>query len=179
MNGLFDVAQAFLQALDPERAHELAVRSLELGIYPRSGPDDPRLAQDLWGLHFPNLIGMAAGFDKDACVPAALLAAGFGFVEVGTLTPHPQSGNPRPRIFRSSADGAIINRLGFNSEGHDSALAKLWNRPQGIIGINLGANRDSKDRAGDYVRGIECLTSIASYFTLLAQYAGLARPAGA
>ncbi len=166
MNGLFDVAQAFLQALDPERAHELAVRSLELGIYPRSGPDDPRLAQDLWGLHFPNPIGMAAGFDKDACVPAALLAAGFGFVEVGTLTPHPQSGNPRPRIFRSSADGAIINRLGFNSEGHDSALAKLWNRPQGIIGINLGANRDSKDRAGDYVRGIECLTSIASYFTV-------------
>ena len=166
MNGLFDVAQAFLQALDPERAHELAVRSLELGIYPRSGPDDPRLAQDLWGLHFPNPIGMAAGFDKDACVPAALLAAGFGFVEVGTLTPHPQSGNPRPRIFRSSTDGAIINRLGFNSEGHDSALAKLWNRPQGIIGINLGANRDSKDRAGDYVRGIECLTSIASYFTV-------------
>ncbi len=166
MSGLFDMAQAFLQALDPERAHELAVRSLELGIYPRSGRDDPRLAQDLWGLHFPNPIGMAAGFDKDARVPGALLAAGFGFVEVGTLTPQPQSGNPRPRIFRSPSDRAIINRLGFNSEGHNGALAKLWNRPQGIIGINLGANRDSKDRAGDYVRGIECLTSVASYFTI-------------
>jgi dihydroorotate dehydrogenase len=166
MSGLFDMAQAFLQALDPERAHELAVRSLELGIYPRSGADDPRLAQNLLGLHFPNPVGMAAGFDKNARVPGALLAAGFGFVEVGTLTPHPQPGNPRPRIFRSPSDGAIINRLGFNSEGHDAALAKLWNRPQGIIGINLGANRDSKDRAGDYVRGIECLTSVASYFTI-------------
>ena len=131
MSGLFDMAQAFLQALDPERAHELAVRSLELGIYPRSGPDDPRLAQDLWALHFPNPVGMAAGFDKDARVPGALLAAGFGFVESGTLTPHLQSANPRPRIFRSTADGAIINRLGFNSEGHDAALAKLWTRPPG------------------------------------------------
>jgi len=166
MSGLFDMAQAFLQALDPERAHELAVRSLELGIYPRAVPDDPRLAQNLWGLHFPNPVGMAAGFDKDARVPGALLAAGFGFVEIGTLTPLPQSGNPRPRISRSAADGAIINRLGFNSEGHEAALARLWTRPPGIIGINLGANRDSKDRAGDYVRGIECLTSVASYLTI-------------
>jgi dihydroorotate dehydrogenase len=117
-------------------------------------------------LHFPNPVGMAAGFDKDARVPGALLAAGFGFVEMGTLTPLPQSGNPRPRIFRSAAEGAIINRLGFNSEGHEAALARLWTRPTGIIGINLGANRDSKDRAGDYVRGIECLTSVASYFTI-------------
>jgi dihydroorotate dehydrogenase len=166
VSGLFDMAQAFLQALDPERAHELATKSLELGIYPRPAPDDPRLTQDLLGLHFPNPVGMAAGFDKDARVPGALLAAGFGFVEVGTLTPQPQSGNPRPRIFRSGTDGAIINRLGFNSEGHDAALAKLWTRPPGIIGINLGANRDSKDRAGDYVLGIEHLTSVASYFTI-------------
>ncbi|HEY8277220.1 MAG TPA: quinone-dependent dihydroorotate dehydrogenase [Methyloceanibacter sp.] len=166
MSGLFDVAQAFLQALDPERAHELAIKSLELGIYPRSGPDDPGLAQDLWGLHFPNPVGMAAGFDKDARVPGALLAAGFGFVEMGTLTPLPQSGNPRPRIFRSASDGALINRLGFNSEGHNAALARLWTRPPGIIGINLGANRESKERIEDYVRGIECLTSVASYFAI-------------
>jgi dihydroorotate dehydrogenase len=166
VNGLFGMAQALLHALDPERAHELALKSLELGIYPRSGPDDPRLAQTLWGLRFPNPIGMAAGFDKDARVASQLLAAGFGFVEAGTLTPLPQSGNPRPRIFRSASDRAIINRLGFNNEGHEAALGRLWTRPQGIIGVNLGAGRDSKDRVGDYVRGIEGLSTVATYFTI-------------
>jgi dihydroorotate dehydrogenase len=166
MNGLFGMAQTLLHALDPERAHELALKSLELGIYPRSRPDDPRLAQTLWGLRFPNHIGMAAGFDKDARVASQLLAAGFGFVETGTLTPLPQSGNPRPRIFRSASDRAIINRLGFNNEGHEAALGRLWTRPQGIIGTNLGAGRDSKDRVADYVRGIEGLSTVASYFTI-------------
>ena len=122
MNGLFGLGQALLQALDPERAHELAVRSLELGLYPRGDqPDDPRLAQTVWGLSFPNPLGMAAGFDKDARVPRQLLAMGLGFVEVGTLTPAPQAGNPRPRIFRSTHDRALINRLGFNNQGHAAA----------------------------------------------------------
>ena len=104
MNALYGLGQALLHALDPERAHDLAVRSLELGLYPRAtAPDDPRLAQELWGLKFRNPLGMAAGFDKDARVWAPLLATGFGFVEVGTLTPKAQKGNPPPRIFRSAA----------------------------------------------------------------------------
>jgi dihydroorotate dehydrogenase len=156
-----------LLALDPEWAHELAVKSLELGLYPRTeGGDDKRLAQRLFGLDFPSPIGMAAGFDKDARVPGALLDAGFGFVEVGTLTPREQSGNPRPRIFRSANDRAVINRLGFNNEGHEAALARLRDRPRGIIGVNIGANRDSPDRIGDYVRGIERFGGVASYFTV-------------
>ena len=111
MNALFGLGQAFLLAFDPERAHELAVKTLELGLYPRANaPDDARLRQTLFGLDFLNPIGMAAGFDKNARVPAQLLAMGFGFVEVGTLTPSPQAGNPTPRIFRSAPDRAIVNR---------------------------------------------------------------------
>ena len=167
MNPLFAFGQSLLLALDPEWAHELAVKGLELGLYPRaSGPDDKGLAQRLFGLDFPNPIGMAAGFDKDARVPGALLDAGLGFVEVGTLTPRAQSGNPSPRIFRSATDRAVINRLGFNNEGHEAALARLRDRPRGIIGVNIGANRDSPDRIGDYVRGIERLAPVASYFTI-------------
>jgi dihydroorotate dehydrogenase len=167
MNPLFRFGQSLLLALDPEWAHELAVKSLELGIYPRAADaDDKRLAQRLFGLDFPNPIGMAAGFDKNARVPGALLDAGLGFVEVGTLTPHAQSGNPSPRIFRSANDHAVINRLGFNNEGHDAALQRLRNRPRGIIGVNIGANRDSPDRIGDYVRGIERFGGVASYFTI-------------
>ncbi len=167
MNPLFGFGQSLLLALDPEWAHELAIKSLELGIYPRTeGPDDKRLAQHLFGLEFRNPIGMAAGFDKDARVPGALLDAGLGFVEVGTLTPRPQSGNPRPRLFRSAADRAVINRLGFNNEGHEAALARLRGRAGGIVGVNIGANRESPDRVGDYVRGIERLAPVASYFTV-------------
>ena len=167
MNALFGLGQAFLLAFDPERAHELAVKTLELGLYPRaSAPDDARLRQSLFGLDFLNPIGMAAGFDKNARVPAQLLAMGFGFVEVGTLTPRPQSGNPTPRIFRSAPDRAIVNRLGFNNEGHEAALARLRNRPTGIVGVNIGAGKDSADRAADYVLGIERFRSVASYFTV-------------
>ena len=167
MSALFGFGQALLQALDPERAHDLAVKSLELGLYPRaSGPDDPRLAQELWGLRFANPIGMAAGFDKDGRVPRQLLAMGFGFVEVGTLTPLPQDGNPKPRVFRSGQDRAIINCLGFNNEGHRAALARFKDRPSGIVGINLGAGRDSQDRVADYALGIERFAAIASYFTI-------------
>ncbi len=167
MIALFGLGQALLQALDPERAHDLAVKSLELGIYPRaSEPDDKRLAQTLLGLHFPNPLGMAAGFDKNARVPRELLAMGFGFVEVGTLTPRAQNGNPSPRVFRSSADRAIINRLGFNNEGQAAARARLQERAGGIVGVNIGASRDSTDRIADYVSGIEGMGPVASYLTV-------------
>lgn len=167
MNGLFGLGQTLLLALDPERAHDLAVKSLELGLYPRATePDDKRLAQRIFGLDFPNPIGMAAGFDKDARVPRELLATGLGFVEVGTLTPRAQSGNPLPRVFRSQADRAIINRLGFNNEGQEAALERLQRRPAGVVGVNIGAGRDSSDRIADYVSGIERMGSVASYFTV-------------
>ena len=167
MSALFGLGQALLQALDPERAHDLAIKSLELGIYPRAAaPDDPRLEQTLWGLSFRNPVGMAAGFDKDARVFAPLLATGFGFVEVGTLTPKPQKGNPSPRIFRSAVDGAIINRLGFNNEGQEAALSRLKGRHGGVVGVNIGAGRDSKDRIGDYVSGIAGMSPVADYLTI-------------
>ena len=167
MNGLFGLGQAVLLALDPERAHDIAVKSLELGLYPRiTEPDDKRLAQRIFGLDFPNPLGMAAGFDKNARVPRELLATGLGFVEVGTLTPRAQSGNPLPRVFRSQADRAIINRLGFNNEGQEAALARLKQRPPGIIGVNIGAGRDSSDRIADYVLGIERMGPVASYLTV-------------
>jgi dihydroorotate dehydrogenase len=167
VNGLFGLGQALLLTLPPEQAHDFAVKGLELGLYPRAAePDDKRLAQTVFGLDFPNPLGMAAGFDKNARVPRELLAIGFGFVEVGTLTPRPQSGNPSPRMFRSAPDRAVINRLGFNNEGQEAALARLKDRPRGIVGINIGAGRDSKDRIADYVAGIERMAPVASYFTV-------------
>jgi dihydroorotate dehydrogenase len=167
VNGLYGLGQALLLAIPPEQAHDLAVKGLELGFYPRAPrPDDKRLAQTVFGLDFPNPLGMAPGFDKSARVPRELLAIGFGFVEVGTLTPRPQSGNPAPRLFRSTSDRAIINRLGFNNEGQEIALSRLMDRPQGIVGVNIGAGRDSKDRIADYVTGIERMAPVASYFTV-------------
>lgn len=167
MNALYGLGQALLHALDPERAHELAIKSLELGLYPRaSEPDDSLLAETIFGLNFGNPVGMAAGFDKDARAWKPLLAMGFGYVEVGTLTPKPQGGNPSPRIFRSAADGAIINRLGFNNEGQEAALSRLAARRQGIVGVNIGAGRDSKDRIGDYVLGIARTSALADYLTI-------------
>ncbi len=167
MNGLFGLGQALLQALDPERAHDLTIKSLELGLYPRAAePDDPRLAQTVFGLSFANPIGMAAGFDKNARAFGSLLATGFGFVEVGTLTPKPQSGNKLPRIFRSAGDGAIINRLGFNNEGQEAALPRLARPHHGIVGVNIGAGRDSSDRIGDYAQGIAAMSAVADYLTI-------------
>jgi dihydroorotate dehydrogenase len=164
---LFGLGQSLLLALPPERAHDLAIKSLELGLYPRaSQPDDKRLAQHLFGLDFPNPIGMAAGFDKNARVAGELLGMGFGFVEVGTLTPRAQSGNASPRLFRSIVDRAIINRLGFNNEGQDAALQRLKPRVGGVVGVNLGAGRTSPDRIGDYVSGIARMAEVASYFTI-------------
>jgi dihydroorotate dehydrogenase len=168
VSALFGLGQSLLLALPPERAHDLAVKSLELGLFPREdAPDDKRLAQRLFGLDFPNPLGMAAGFDKNARVPGPLLGMGFGFIEVGTLTPRAQAGNPQPRMFRSITDRAVINRLGFNNEGQQAALARLEReRPRGVVGINLGAGHDSADRIGDYVEGIALMAQVASYFTV-------------
>jgi dihydroorotate dehydrogenase len=173
MHDLYHLARPLLFALDPERAHALTLAALAAGLHPRPGvPDDPRLGVRLWGLGFPNPLGVAAGFDKDARVPDRLLAMGFGHVEVGTVTPRPQAGNPRPRVFRLVRDGALINRLGFNSAGHDVALARLRRRGQaggvgvGVVGVNVGANRDAADRVADYVAGVRAFWDVASYFTV-------------
>jgi dihydroorotate dehydrogenase len=169
MIGLFDrVARPLLRMLDAEDAHALTLKALRHAPLPRPVADDPRLAVRAFGLNFPNPIGIAAGFDKNAEVPDALLRLGFGFVEVGTVTPRPQAGNPRPRLFRLNADEAVINRLGFNSEGAEAVLRRLAARggKGGIVGVNVGANRDSTDRASDYVKLIETFAPVASYFTL-------------
>jgi dihydroorotate dehydrogenase len=167
--GLFDrLARQFLFALDPEDAHGLAIKVLKRMPLPAAPRDDRRLAMRVFGLNFPNPVGIAAGFDKHAEVPDALLRAGFGFVEAGTITPLPQPGNPRPRVFRLTPDGGVINRLGFNSQGADAALARLAARANagGIVGINVGANKESPDRVADYVKLIESFASVASYVTV-------------
>jgi dihydroorotate dehydrogenase len=167
--GLFDrFARPILRAFEPEKAHFLTLQGLKYLPLPHAPGDDSRLAIRAFGLNFPNPIGLAAGFDKNAQVPGALLRLGFGFIEIGTVTPRPQSGNPRPRIFRLDADGAVINRLGFNNDGEVAVLARLAARAAeaGIIGVNIGANRDSADRAGDYVRLIETFAPVASYVTV-------------
>jgi dihydroorotate dehydrogenase len=168
LEAVFALARPLLNVLDPEQAHELTLRSMEAGIYPRSSvPDDGRLAVNAWGLTLPNPLGIAAGFDKDARVVGAVLAMGLGFAEIGTVTPRPQPGNPRPRVLRLGKDGAIINRLGFNNGGHAAALARLERRPpRGVVGINVGANKDAPDRAADYVEGIQSFYDVAGYFTV-------------
>ena len=157
-----------LRWLDPEDAHRLAIQGLRLLPPLRTRPDDAKLAVRAFGLNFPNPIGMSAGFDKNAEVPDALLRLGFGFVEIGTVTPKPQSGNPRPRLFRLERDEAVINRLGFNNDGAEPVLRRLASRANlgGIIGVNVGANKDSPDRVADYVRLIETFAPVASYFTV-------------
>ncbi|MGY4355292.1 dihydroorotate dehydrogenase subfamily 2 [Bradyrhizobium sp. i1.7.7] len=157
-----------LRWLDPEDAHRLAIQGLRFLPPVKPRPDDPKLAVRAFGLNFPNPIGMAAGFDKSAEVPDALLRLGFGFVEIGSVTPKPQSGNPRPRLFRLERDEAVINRMGFNNDGAEVALRRLAARAQhgGIVGVNVGANKDSPDRVGDYVKLIETFAPVASYFTV-------------
>jgi dihydroorotate dehydrogenase len=162
------LARPFLHALDPEDAHGLALRALKFAPLPPAPRDDTRLALRVFGLNFPNPVGIAAGFDKHAEVPDALLRLGFGFVEVGTVTPQPQAGNPRPRVFRLDADQAVINRLGFNSQGAAVVLRRLAARAAagGIVGINVGANKDAPDRSADYVSLIERFAAVASYVTV-------------
>ena len=169
MIGFFDrLSRPLLRALDPEDAHTLALKALRFVPRVKPEPDPPELKVRAFGLNFPNPIGLAAGFDKNAEVPDTMLRLGFGFVEVGTITPRPQVGNPRPRVFRLEADGGVINRLGFNNGGAPSALARLAARANegGIVGVNVGANKDSDDRAEDYVRLIETFAAVASYFTV-------------
>ena len=167
---LFDwLGRQALFAFDPETAHGLSIAALKTGIPLCPAPAaNPRLRTRLRGLDFPNPLGMAAGFDKNAEVPDALLRLGFGFAEVGTVTPRPQPGNPRPRIFRLTSDRAVINRLGFNNEGHDAAAGRLRSRTAagGIVGVNIGANKDSPDRVADYEDGVRRFAPLASYLTV-------------
>lgn len=165
---LHDLAARALHAFDPEDAHGLAIRGLKLGLGPRDGgPDDPILAVRLAGLDLPNCVGLAAGFDKNAEVPDAMLDAGFGFVEAGTVTPLAQAGNPRPRLFRLTQDQAVINRMGFNNGGLDPFARRLAARQgkSGVVGANIGANKDAGDRIEDYVVGLTRLWGLSDYFT--------------
>lgn len=168
MDALWPLLRAGFFRLDAETAHGLSVKGLKTGLAPRARlAPDPRLAVEVAGLRFPNPIGLAAGYDKNADVPDAVLGLGFGFTEIGTVTPRPQPGNPKPRIFRLTDDQAVINRFGFNSEGHSAALARLNARHgrSGIVGVNIGANKDATDRIADYVAGIRAFAGVATYFT--------------
>jgi dihydroorotate dehydrogenase len=168
VSALEHLALAGLRRLDPETAHDLALKALRAGLAPAPGPvSTPRLATRVMGLDLPNPVGLAAGFDKNAVALAPLLRAGFGFVEVGAVTPRPQAGNPRPRLFRLTADRAVINRFGFNNAGLDAMAARLEApRPAGVVGVNLGANKDSADRAADYVALIRALRGRADFLSV-------------
>jgi dihydroorotate dehydrogenase len=173
MPSLYPLIRPALHRLPREAAHELTLRALEVGLggllgaSPTPEPDPPVLAQRLWGLDFANPLGLAAGFDKNARVPDAMLQLGFGFVEVGTVTPRAQSGNPKPRIFLLDQDKAIINRLGFNSAGLDAVCDRLSRRVRsGIVGVNLGRNRDSENAVDDYAGGIRRTVGLADYLVV-------------
>jgi dihydroorotate dehydrogenase len=166
---ILDLAARLLGALPAETAHEttLGLTRAFAPMLPRARADDPRLEVNAMGLSFPNPMGLAAGFDKDARVPDAMLKLGFGFVECGTVTPKPQAGNPKPRLFRLRDDGAVINRMGFNNRGMDQAARNLaLRRKNGIVGINIGANKDSSDRIADYVQCFARLAPLADYVTV-------------
>jgi dihydroorotate dehydrogenase len=173
---MYKLATRALHALSPEDAHILTIRLLKAGLGPVSNLATPQLAVDLaydgGVLRFPNCVGLAAGFDKNAEVPAAMLRAGFGFVECGTVTPLPQAGNPKPRLFRLTEDEAVINRMGFNNGGLDAFARNLSEVRHGVIGLNIGANKDAADRVADYVTGLRRLWGGAkgkgwgSYFTI-------------
>lgn len=166
---LTDTVAAAIRCLPPETAHRGTLALLKTGaaLLPAARFEDARLAVTVLGLKFPNPIGLAAGFDKDAEVPDAMLKLGFGFVECGTVTPRPQNGNPCPRLFRLREDGAVINRMGFNNRGMADMVRRLMARPRtGIVGINIGANKDSTDRAADYRACFSCLASFADYIAV-------------
>ncbi|WP_430421194.1 quinone-dependent dihydroorotate dehydrogenase [Phenylobacterium sp.] len=163
---LHGLATLAMRGLDPEYAHGLAIKGLKMGLGPRAPADPPLLATELAGLKLPNPIGLAPGFDKDAEVFGPMLTAGFGFVECGTVTPLPQVGNPKPRLFRLWQDRAVINRMGFNNQGLEAFAARLAHHRRGVVGANLGANKDSVDRLADYTAGLRRLWGMASYFTI-------------
>src|SRR4030081_2053434 len=165
---LESLARPLLRMLDPEDAHRFAIQALKFPPFVKLAADDPRLAVRAFGLNFPNPIGMAAGFDKQAEGADALPQLGFGFVEVGTVTPLAQVGNARPRLFRLDRNHGVINRLGFNSEGADAVLRRLAGRASegGIVGIHIGAHKESPDRIEDYERLIETFAPVVSYFSV-------------
>jgi len=165
---LYRLVRPLAFALDAELAHRLTLKALRL-MPPRRPPDFPAsLKTRVAGIDFPTPVGLAAGFDKDAEVPEQMLSLGFGFVEVGTLTPQAQRGNPTPRLFRLRQDRAVINRMGFNNGGQPAAHGRLQQhlKMRGIVGVNVGANKDSKDRIADYVRGVRAMAPVANYLTI-------------
>jgi dihydroorotate dehydrogenase len=165
----FRAMRPLLHCMDAEAAHGLTIKALKTGFGGSAKNNSPsNLAISCFGLDFENPLGLAAGFDKNAEVPDAMLGMGFGFVEVGTVTPRPQAGNPRPRLFRLSEDQAVINHMGFNNGGHAAVLQRLRRRKgkPGILGVNIGANKDSADRVSDYVAGITAFSDVANYFTI-------------
>ena len=166
---MIDFSAALLRHLPAESAHDVTLKLARAtgAFLPQPAPDDPRLAVSAFGLNFPNPVGLAAGFDKNAAVPDAMAKFGFGFVECGTVTPRPQIGNPQPRLFRLPEDGAVINRMGFNNGGMEEAAANLERRSgKGLVGINIGANKDSEDRAADYEKTFARLAPLAHYVTV-------------
>ncbi len=171
MRDLYPLIRPLLFRLPAECAHDLALLALESGLvralYGAAQPASPALAQRVFGLDFANPLGLAAGFDKDARAASAILRLGFGFVEVGTVTPRPQKGNPKPRLFRLEEDRALINRMGFNSKGLEPLLARLSRRrAQGIVGVNLGKNRESADAAADYEEGVRRAAAFADFLVV-------------
>lgn len=164
---IFKFSQPFLRAMDAERSHTLAIKALQHGLVPpRKSVESEHLKQVLWGVEFPNPVGIAAGFDKNAEAFPALYKQGFGFAEVGTLTPKPQAGNPKPRVFRLREDAAVINRLGFNNKGIDDALPRLAAARKGVLGINIGKNKTTQDALDDYVPLLGQVLPHADYVTI-------------
>jgi dihydroorotate dehydrogenase len=165
---LYRLVRPALFGLDAETAHNLALTALKLSAFGRPARPGGPLATRIAGIDFPNPVGLAAGFDKDGEIPDALLGLGFGFVEIGSVTPLPQQGNPRPRLFRLAEDRAVINRMGFNNRGAASAVARLVKRHGrgGVLGINIGANKDSADRVADYAAMARLMAPLATYLTV-------------
>ncbi len=167
MSRLDDLGATILRGLDPETAHGLALTALKAGLGGRVDARDAVLATRVAGLDLPNPVGLAAGFDKNGEALHGLARAGFGFVECGSVTPRPQPGNPKPRLFRLSEDRAVINRMGFNNKGLEAFARNLEHRPRtAVIGANLGANKDTQDKAADYVAGLVRLRGLADYFAV-------------
>ena len=164
---IYNLLRPLAFALDAETAHRATIAALKLAPVRRLPGFAPALASEVAGLRFPTPLGLAAGFDKDGEVPDAMLGLGFGFVEVGTLTPRPQAGNPKPRLFRLKEDRAVINRMGFNNQGQGAAFERLKTRERrGVVGVNIGANKDSEDRIADYAAGVARMTPVADYLTI-------------
>jgi len=162
-----DIGAAVLRNLDPETAHRLAIHALRLAPLPAARADDPVLATNVGPLRLCNPIGLAAGLDKNGEALHGLARLGFGFVECGSVTPRPQPGNPKPRLFRLTEDRAVINRMGFNNDGLEAFAVRLARRPgHAVIGANLGANKETEDKAADYVAGLRRLKGLADYVTV-------------